>query len=105
MTKFVTGSDGHKTSFITLGTHQTALVAISSTAISNAFGSSTQLVRIVANEACHIKFGTTPVAAGTDPLLPANRIEHFGVEPGEKLACIQVAGGAGAGFISVTEAA
>ena len=104
MTRFVTGSDGHKVSFITHGVNQIVNVAIAADESVLPFRPSTQLVRIVATEGCHYRFGVAPTALVTDPILPADTIEYVGVVPGDLISIIQLAGGAGAGILSITEA-
>jgi len=89
---------------MSLGVTQLIDVNVSSTPIANAFGASTKLVRLSATEGCHFSVGVTPVAIITDAILPADIVEVIGVKPGEKIACIQLIGGAAAGALTVTEA-
>ena len=42
----------------------------------------------------------TPTAAATDPLMPANWVDYFTVNPGQKIAVLQAGT---AGTLSVTE--
>lgn len=68
-------------------TDQIVAVSGSSTA-SAAFSPSTHLVRLLADASCSIAFGSSPTAALTSKLLPANVPEYFAVRPGHKVACI-----------------
>lgn len=80
----------------------TQAVAYTGTAAAstNAFGSQTRQVRVVANSACHIVVGATPVAVVTDPFLPANWVEYLTVNPGEKISAIKAATG---GLVTTTD--
>ncbi len=80
----------------------------STTAITNAFGTQTYYVRLVANSACHYKIGDGgQTAATTDPFLPANWVEIVKVTPGQRMAAVKAATNglvtATAGTLSVTE--
>ena len=82
----------------------------SSTAITNAFGSQTFQIRLVANSACHFKIGDGAQTATTsDPFLPANRPEYITVTPGQRISAIKAATNglvtATAGSLWVTEIA
>lgn len=58
----------------------------------NAFGSQTYQVRIVANSACHYQIGDGAQTASTaSPFLPANWVEWVTVAPGQKIAAIKAA--------------
>jgi len=87
----------------------TQAVAYTGTAAAstNAFGSQTRQIRVVANSACHYVIAGTPVATVTDPFLPANWVEVLTVNPGEKISAIQAATGGlvtgTAGTLWVTE--
>ena len=87
----------------------TQAVAYTGTAAAstNAFGTQTRQIRVVANSACHYVITGTPVATVTDPFLPANTVEYLSVNPGEKISAIQAATGglvtATAGTLWVTE--
>jgi hypothetical protein len=87
----------------------TQAVAYTGTAAAstNAFGTQTSCIRIVSNSACHYVIAGTPVAATTDPFLPANWVEYIAVRPGEKISAIQAATNglvtATAGTLWVTE--
>jgi hypothetical protein len=71
----------------------TQAVAYTGTAAAstNAFGTQTRRIRVVANSACHIVVAGTPVAVTTDPFLPANWVEYLSVNPGEKISAIKAA--------------
>lgn len=73
----------------------------------NAFGSQTKQIRVVANSACHILVSGAPTAATTDPFLPANWVEYISVNPGEKISAVRAATDglvtATSGTLSVTE--
>lgn len=74
-----------------------AITTSATTAASAAFGSNTQFVMVStpAAQAVAIEFsqtrGATPTAvAGTSSRLPANSVFFFGVNPGDKLALVDV---------------
>jgi nicotinamide mononucleotide (NMN) deamidase PncC len=73
----------------------TQAVAYTGTAApsTTAFAAGTHRVRVVANSACHIVIGGTPVAVVTDPFLPANTVEELTVNPGEKISAVRAATG------------
>lgn len=63
-----------------------------SVAISNAFGSQTYAIRVVADSACHIQIGDgAQTAATTSPFLPANWVEYIMVTPGQRISAIKAA--------------
>jgi len=62
-----------------------------SAASSNAFSDDTRLVRVVATTDCHITFAGTPTATTSHPFLPANTVEYFIVNGGQKIAAIRSA--------------
>jgi hypothetical protein len=67
----------------------TEKVASSGTsAQSAAFADNIYYVRVVADAACHIEFGTSPTATTSKVYVPADDIEYFKVSPGEKVAVI-----------------
>ncbi len=80
-------------------TTQTVASGVAAAAVTNAFGSQTNAVRIVCNAACHVLVGTTPVATVSDPFLPASFVEYINVNPGEKISAIQAATG---GLVTAT---
>lgn len=53
-----------------------------------AFGSTTGLIRVVSDTACHIVINGLPTATTNDSYLPANVVEYFVVNPGDELAVI-----------------
>jgi len=84
-----------------LGTHQSvAFTNAGSTAITNAFGSATTYVRVVATADAYIKFDGTPTAATTDVVLLADKPEYFVAAPSMKAAARGVSG---SGTLHVTE--
>lgn len=72
-------------------TTQTVAYTGTAAASTNAFGTQTRNIRVVANSACHILVSGAPTAAVTDPFLPANWIEYLTVNPGEKISAIKAA--------------
>jgi hypothetical protein len=92
-----------------LGTVQTVAAGASTATVTNPFGAYTNLIRVVANTACHIKVveAAGGAAATTDSYLPANWIEYIRVTPGQKISAIQAATGGlvtgTAGTVWVTE--
>lgn len=82
------------------GTVQVVAYTGTSAASSNAFGTGTHLVRLVATTDCHIKFAGTPTATTSDMFLPAFTAEYFLAGEGEKVAAIQLSSG---GNLNVTE--
>jgi hypothetical protein len=55
---------------------------------SAAFADNIYYVRVVADAACHIEFGSNPTATTSKVYVPADDIEYFKVSPGEKVAVI-----------------
>ena len=55
---------------------------------SAAFADNIYYVRVVADAACQIEFGTSPTATTSKVYVPADDIEYFKVSPGEKVAVI-----------------
>ena len=88
------------------GTTQ-AVAYTGTAAASNAFGTQSRQIRIVANSACHYSIGTSPTATVTDAFLPASWVEYRSVTPGQKISAIQAATGGlvtgTAGSLWVTE--
>tara|TARA_R110000868_G_scaffold87034_4_gene243654 strand:+ start:4034 stop:4363 length:330 start_codon:yes stop_codon:yes gene_type:complete len=72
-----------------LGTVQKVAVATASAAVTNAFATSTSLVRVAVSTDCYIVFATTPTATTSDTFLPAGSVEYFLVEPSTKAAFIR----------------
>src|SRR5438132_14186347 len=80
----------------------------SSAAITNAFGSETYQLRLVADSACCYRIGDGAQTATTaDTFLPANVIDHVIVSPGQRISAIKAATNglvtATAGTLWVTE--
>ena len=85
------------------GTTQTiTFTSTGSVAISNAFGSETYQLRLVASAACNVKIGDGAQTATTnDPFFAANAPgEYVTVTPGQRLSTI---GNSTAGTLWVTE--
>jgi hypothetical protein len=79
-----------------------------SVAITNAFGTETFQLRLVADSACCYRIGDGPQSATTaDTFLPANVIEYVIVSPGQRISAIKAATNglvtATAGTLWVTE--
>ena len=55
---------------------------------SAAFADNIYYVRVVADAACHIEFGSSPTATTSKVYVPADNIEYFKVSPGAKVAVI-----------------
>jgi hypothetical protein len=71
-------------------TTQTVAYTGTSAGISNAFGSQTYEIRVVADSACCIKIGDGAQTATTsDVFLPPNWVEYITVTPGQKIAAIR----------------
>jgi len=66
---------------------QTVTIGATS-AQSSAFQASTNLIRVVADATCAIAIGANPTATATNLFLPANVVEYFEVQPGNKIAVI-----------------
>jgi hypothetical protein len=74
----------------------------------NAFGSETYQVRLVASSGCCYRIGDGAQAATvSDPYLPANVVEYITVSPGQRIAALKAATNglvtATAGTLWVTE--
>jgi hypothetical protein len=66
---------------------QTVAISGSSTQ-SNAFGATTQIIRVVADAVCSIKIGANPTVTAASARIPANVPEYFAVIPGQIIAVI-----------------
>ncbi len=81
----------------------TQTIAYSTTVpATNAFGTETWQVRLVANSACHFHIyenGGTATATTADPFLPANWETYVMVSPGQRISAIQAAT---AGLVTAT---
>lgn len=76
-------------------------VAIGATSVQSAsIGDTTGIVRLSASTDCFVAFGTNPVATVNSLYLPAGMVEYLGINPGEKVAVLQVSA---AGFLSIVE--
>lgn len=94
---------GHDASFDAIyptGTSQK--VAFDSSTQSSAFAANTTLIRVIATQDCHLKFGTSPTALtdGTCVFLKAGLPEYFGVIGLQKVAAIK---DSAAGSLFITE--
>ena len=61
-------------------------VVFTSAALSAAFQSKTKFVRLIADAACYVKFGSGPTAAETNSYIAANVAEYFSVISGQKVS-------------------
>jgi hypothetical protein len=61
-------------------------VTFTSATLSAAFGDDTRIVRLVADADAWLLFGDSPVATANSKFLPANVIEYFGVNAGQKVS-------------------
>ena len=57
---------------------------------SAAFADNIYYVRVVADAACHIEFGSNPTATTSKVYVPADDIEYFKVSPGEKVLLLEL---------------
>ncbi|MBC9876339.1 hypothetical protein G8O24_03135 [Bradyrhizobium sp. INPA01-394B] len=74
-----------------IGTTQT-IAYDGSVGATNAFGSETYQVRLVANSGCSYRIGDGAQTATTaDPYLPANVVEFVTVSPGQRIAALKAA--------------
>ena len=67
--------------------NSTQAVTYTTSTQSAAFGSSTRMIRVIADTDVYLAFGANPTATANDIRVPANQVEYFGVNPGEKVAC------------------
>lgn len=81
-------------------TNQNITVAGTSAATSNAMGSQTFKIRIATTTDAYFAIGPTPTATTSDPVLPAGTVDYVKINPGEKVAALQVTAG---GVFSVGE--
>lgn len=64
-------------------------ITFTTTTQSAAFGANTRVLRIVSDTACFFRVGADPTAVTAEPeFLPANTIEYFLVQPGDKIAFV-----------------
>jgi hypothetical protein len=69
-----------------LATQKVTISGVS--AQSAAFNTKTTFVRLHTDAICSIVFGSNPTAAVTDPRMPLDAVEYFGVIGGQKVAVI-----------------
>ena len=101
MTTAVIDDRGYPLPAFRLGTVQKVAYTGTAGTISNAVGSQTRMVRVVATTACYIVVGAAPTATTSHSYLPADTVEYLAVNGGsDKVSAIQVASG---GTIYVTE--
>ena len=81
-------------------TSYTVAAGSTSAASSAGFRPGIKFVRVCSTVAAYITFGATPTATATSIYIPANFPEVFEVQPGDKIAALQVGS---AGTVSVTE--
>src|SRR5690606_37062518 len=73
------------------GTNQNVTVASSSAATTNAFASTTKVIRVASTTACYITLAATPTATTSHMLIPANGEVYIALPgTGLKLAAIRV---------------
>lgn len=73
-------------------TTQTVAYTAASAATTNAVGSQTYAVRLVATSDCHYALGAAPTATTSDPYLPSDTVEIISIHPGQKVAVIRNTG-------------
>ena len=81
-------------------TVQNVAFLVTAVQVTNAFGGSTRVLRIVATENCYYKVGANPTATASDIYLPAGTVEYIAVAPGEKISAIREAND---GTLNITE--
>ncbi len=65
----------------------TQLVTYATAVSSTAFAEHTNLIRVIADADVYLLFGANPTADAGDIRVPADTVEYFGVQPGEKVSC------------------
>lgn len=81
---------------------QAVAIGAASAASTNAFGSQTWAIRLVATGDCHFTIGAAPTATASHAFMAGKqRPEYIKVLPGEKIAVIQ--DGTSTGTLYVTE--
>lgn len=65
---------------------QTQTVTYSTSAQSAAFAEDTKFIRVIADAAAHLAFGSSPTATTSHPWVPSSTPEFFGVKGGDKVA-------------------
>ena len=66
-------------------------VTFTTTTQSATFNGKTKLIRIACASASHYLVGANPTATTSKALLPANTVEYLSVNPGDKIAFVDVA--------------
>ncbi len=64
----------------------TQQITFSTSAASSAFNESTRFIRVICDAKAHFKFDAAPTAIATDPYMPPDTEQHFGVSAGGKVA-------------------
>ncbi len=83
-----------------LGTHQTVTYTGTAGVITNAMSAGVHKCRVVCTTAAYIKIGVSPTATTSDPYMPADSVEYFTINEGEKVSAVQVSSN---GTLSVAE--
>ena len=65
----------------------TQAVTYTTSTQSTAFDDATRLVRVIADADVFLAFGAAPTATATAIKVPANTVEYFEVNAGDKVAC------------------
>ena len=65
----------------------TQAVTFAASVASAAFNDATRLIRVIADADVFLAFGAAPTATATAIRVPANTVEYFEVNPGDKVAC------------------
>ena len=65
----------------------TQAVTFAASVQSTAFDDATRLVRVIADADVFLAFGAAPTATATAIKVPANTVEYFEVNAGDKVAC------------------
>ena len=84
-----TFNKSEQTQPLPLGPTQTVSETSSLAANSTAFAAGTTVVRVVSTTDCHIIFATSPTATTSTAYLPANQVEYFKADEGDKIAAIR----------------
>jgi hypothetical protein len=66
--------------------HTTQVVTYTTSTQSAAFGAETKFIRVIADAAAHLAFGSNPTATANSLWVPADTSEYFSVVPGQKVA-------------------
>ena len=62
-------------------------VTFTTSVASAAFDEATRLIRVIADADVYLAFGAAPTATATAIRVPADTVEYFEVNPGDKVAC------------------